>query len=245
LILLALIATALCADPALVTPDLGDPEVKLRMQVDVVSGLVDAKLNAAALQAIKELRDEGVSDARLDLLQARAMYGQGMRVEAREQVVAYLAKHKRDADGWALRGIMLADDKLLAEAEEALHRADRLRPHDADILNNLGYVQLAGGHVDKAVATFRAAITADPTALRPRNNLGFALARQEKDDEALAAFRAAGDEADARYNLGVACEMRDDRASAITHYRAALLARPTHAEAKSALARLVSSEATP
>jgi tetratricopeptide (TPR) repeat protein len=243
--MLLAVAMALAADPALVQPDLDDPEVKLTLQVDVVNGMVDAKLYEAALKAITDLRDRGVEDQRLDLLQARAMYGQGLRTEAREQVVAYLKKHKRDPDGWALRGLMLADDKLLKEAEEALQRADRLRPKDAAILNNLGYVQMAAGSVEKSVTTFRAALAADPTSLRARNNLGFALARLEKDEEALAAFRAAGDEADARYNLGLACEMRDDRASAITHYRAALAARPNHAEAGPALARLVSSEATP
>ncbi|MFZ5482447.1 MAG: tetratricopeptide repeat protein [Myxococcota bacterium] len=235
-----LAAIALAADPALSMPDLSDPEVKLEIQVDVVTGLVEAKLHEAALQAIKELRDQGVTDERLDLLQARAMYGQGMRAEGRGQLDAYLKKHRRDADAWALLGVMLADDKQLPEAFEALQRANRLQPRDAAVLNNLGYVQMAMGRLDDAVATYRAALAADPTSVRARNNLGFALARQEKDDEALAAFRAAGDEADALYNLGLACELRDDRASAITHYKNAIAARPTHLEARAALGRLVS-----
>jgi Flp pilus assembly protein TadD len=117
-------------------------------------------------------------------------------------------------------------------------RARKLNPKDATVLNNLAYVRLSTGDAEAAVRLLQASLALDPSQARTRNNLGFALARLERDTEALQAFRAAGSEADARYNLGVACVRRGDRASALTQFHAALEAAPGHPGATAALERL-------
>ena len=55
-------------------------------------------------------------------------------------------------------------------------------------------------------------------------------------------FRSTSGEAGARYNMGVACEARGDRAGAIVHYQAAIRAAPGYVPAVSALARLIHEE---
>jgi Flp pilus assembly protein TadD len=109
-------------------------------------------------------------------------------------------------------------------------------------MNILGYLEMARGRNQRAVELFEAAIVQDPSNSRTRNNLGFALARLERDTDALAAFRAAGTEADARYDMGVACELRGDTASALTNYQAAISASSQHEPARAALARLLHTE---
>ena len=86
-----------------------------------------------------------------------------------------------------------------------LEAARDLRPHDSRILNNLGVAYLRSGQPERAEPLLRAALREDQrdVALR-QNNLGMALAMQGRFDEALEAFRRAGDEQSALSNLGYA-----------------------------------------
>ncbi len=226
------------ADDGDLALDMADAAARGRAQVQVVEGLVEAGLAEEALQAVAEIRAAGAAPDALDLAQARAMHARGLSHEALVLVEAYVGRHRRDAAGWALQGVLLLDLGRVDDAVRALRRARRRAPEDAALLNNLGWAELAAGDARSAEATLRAALVQDPSSRRTRNNLGFALARQGRDDEALANFRAAGDEADARVNLAAACELRGEPAVAVTHLRAALLARPDHPAALAALARL-------
>lgn len=222
------------------SPDLADPQVRRAAQAALLEGLVDAGLPDQALAALAELRAAGEDVAPFRVVQAEAMHATGLTDDALSLLDAHLRHHRRDADALAARGLILSDAGRVAEAVDALKRAVKLRKDDAALLNNLGFALLASGDATGAEARFREALRLDPGALRVRNNLGFALARLERDDEALAAFRAAApDEATARYNLGVACEQRGDRTTAIPQYRAALEARPGHVEAGARLERLL------
>jgi tetratricopeptide (TPR) repeat protein len=244
-LLLALLAAAPAdakAPRGAVQPDLDDPAVREATQLQVLSGLIDAGLTSEALKVAADLRALGVKSPGLDLLQARALNLQGQRTEALRLLEALVDDHPRDAEAWALLGLVYADAGRPTEGVKALERAASLKKDDADILNNLGYLYLAVGENGRAVATLQRAITLNPTLRRARNNLGFALARQERDMEALEAFRGAGTEADARYNLGVACELRRDTASALNEYRAVLQLEPDYAKASEALDRLLSKE---
>lgn len=237
LLLATLVAYA--ADSQMV-PDYAEPKEKLTAQLQIVDGLVNAGMHQEALKAVTSLRETGVKDPRFDVLQARAMYGIGLSTEAEQVLRAHLRRHARDAEAWALLGLFLADGGKVDDSIDAFKHSRRLHPNDAGTLNNLGYVYLARGDLEPAIEMFRASLAIDPSQLRARNNLGFALARTERDSDALEVFRSAGSEADARYNMGVACELRGDEAFALTHYQAAITALPAHPEANAALARLLS-----
>lgn len=225
-----------------VRPDFSDPAVRAEAQLAVLSGLVDGELYEQALTTARDLRAQGLDHWRLDRLQAEALAGTGMASEAVALAETAARKAPREADAWATLGVLYADVKRLEEATDALERASRLRRDDPGILNNLGWVWLARGQAERAADQFRASLTFDPTSAQTRNNLGFALARLDRYDEALEMFRSAGTEAEARYNLGVACELRQDRAGALTNYQAAVSANPDFPKARSALDRMLSTE---
>lgn len=214
----------------------------LSAQADVVDGLINAGLPEQALKLCTDLRAQGMSDPALDVVQARAMHMLGMSSEASVLLQKALKHHRHHADIWAMLGIIQADQGNMPDALAALTRAQQLSPEDSDILNNLGFVQMASGDVDAAIASFQKALRLTPDAAQIRNNLGFALARQGRDDEALEMLRSAGSETEARYNLGVACELRRDNACAITQYQAALNAQPSYTPATQALHRLLTPE---
>lgn len=222
-----------------VATDLSQPRARSEAQIQVLASMIQAGLYKEALSVSAQLRATGMDDPALDLLEAEAMHAEGMSDQAEQLLRGLVKKRPRSPAGWAVLGIVLADKRDTAGAIHALERAHRLAPRDARVLNNLGYLLLARGQGPRAVEMFTAAVTQDPSNPRIRNNLGFALAHVERDTEALAAFRAAGTEADARYNLGVACELRGDTAAALTSYQAAVAASPDHAPAAAALARLL------
>lgn len=225
-----------------ISPDLTSPTARAKAQLDVLEGLVKGGMVTEALSVATQLRASGMNDGRLDLLQAEALHAQGMSDQAATMLKGLVKKEPRNAAAWSELGIVLSDQKDQDGAVAALERAHRLAPTDPKVLNNLGYLEMAQGHNQRAVDLFEAAVVQDPASARTRNNLGFALARLERDTEALAAFRAAGNEADARYNMGVACELRGDTASALTNYQAAIAVTDAYAPATAALARLLHTE---
>ena len=105
-----------------------------------------------------------------------------------------------------------------------LETARGLRPHDSRVLNNLAVAYLRSDQPERAEPLLRAALREDQrdVALRS-NNLGMALAMQGRFDEALEAFRRAGDEQSARSNLGYAHYARREYDLAIVQYEKALL----------------------
>jgi len=228
------------AEPTL--PDFSDPEVKRRVQLDLLQGLYDSKMYDDALGVATEMRQQGVKDDRLDILQGKVQSAKGMHNEAIDLLTALTRRSPRNADAWAALGVAYADGERVPDAIAALERAVKLNPKDPASLNNLGYLCMVGGKSDRAIEVFKQALVLDPASARTHNNLGFALARAERDSDALEAFRGGGTEADARYNLGVACELRNDTASALTQYQAAIQIQPDYPQAKAALARLLHQE---
>jgi Flp pilus assembly protein TadD len=111
------------------------------------------------------------------------------------------------------------------EAEVQLEEALKLEPHNSSILSNLGSFHLRNGSYENAEKMLRAALRQDSRDVSLReNNLGLALAMQGKFEEALAAFRRAGDEQSARANLGYAYYLRGEYGQAIEEYEQALVA---------------------
>ncbi len=122
-------------------------------------------------------------------------------------------------------GVSLDEVGRREEARTQLEKAAELAPKSSTIQSNLGSFYLRIGEYENAARHLRAALRLDTrdTALR-ENNLGLALAMQGRFEEALAAFRRAGDEQNARANLGFAHFERGEYDLAIEEYEAALVA---------------------
>jgi tetratricopeptide (TPR) repeat protein len=78
-----------------------------------------------------------------------------------------------------------------AEARALIEKAAQLRPGDGGIIDSLGWVQLQGGDVDKAVATLERAISLEPQDPTIISHLGDALWQQGRRIEARFRWREA------------------------------------------------------
>jgi Flp pilus assembly protein TadD len=74
-------------------------------------------------------------------------------------------------------------------------------PNSGAAMTGRGLAQLRSGDLEAARSSLQRAIELDPKEPSQHNNLGLALAELGRFDEALAEFRAAGDEAAAQNNL--------------------------------------------
>ncbi len=240
MIWVALLSVALATPLAKAGPDLSDARVRLATQLDVLDTMLENGMAEQALAMIGEMNKQGAKDARIDIAKGRAMHQRGLHHDAERVLRVVTKRYPGQADGWAQLGVVLADGGQVDEAVTSLKRAARLAPRDADIANNLGFVLLAQGDAAGAAEVLREALQLEPASTRTRNNLGFALVRLDRYDEAMETFRAAaGEESDARYNFGAACEAAGDRAAAITAYERAISIAPGHPRAIPALSRIL------
>lgn len=108
-------------------------------------------------------------------------------------------------------------------------------PAGADTLINQGVALAERGHLDEAVARFRAATLAWPDSAKAHLNFGVALAQQGKPDEAADHLRLAlqirADYPEAHYNLGNVLMAQKKYAEAIGHFEEALRGKPDYYEA--------------
>lgn len=107
-------------------------------------------------------------------------------------------------------------------ARDEYRSAHRLDPENAEILGNLGRSYLIGGEFELAAEALDHAAQIDPDAVELRNSLGVALGRQGRIDEAFAAFRAVGSEAQARNNLGYVYFLNGEHDLAMAEYESAI-----------------------
>jgi tetratricopeptide (TPR) repeat protein len=70
----------------------------------------------------------------------------------------------------------------------AYEKALEIQPHNPDVLTDLGTMYLRTNDLEKAIASFRDAATADPKHIKSRFNLGIALMTSKKYSEAADAF---------------------------------------------------------
>jgi tetratricopeptide (TPR) repeat protein len=121
--------------------------------------------------------------------------------------------------------------------------------------NNLGFLFLRRGELDKAISQFQAALNIRSRntethyslgAALIQNNLGNALARKQLWDEAIdhlqEAVRLRPDYADAYFNLGSVLFQQGRIDQAIAQWQKALAIRPTDAEAHRSLASALRKE---
>jgi tetratricopeptide (TPR) repeat protein len=103
-----------------------------------------------------------------------------------------LARQPQWIEALSLLGFALHQEGQPAEAEATLRRALALRPNHPETLNHLGLVAMrAPGRIEEATRHFTSALAVQPALLEAWNNLGTALMKQNRLDEALSAYRRA------------------------------------------------------
>ena len=156
----------------------------------------------AGATAAADLTEEQATDVRLAL--ARSMEAAGQWDAAAEAYQTTLAARPQHAHALHRLAVVRVRQGRPNEAEELFERALEANPGNANLFADVGYLDLLRGRDAAAERNLRQALALAPTHAAARGNLGSALARQGKTDEALAAFRAAGAGPAARSDLAFA-----------------------------------------
>ena len=131
----------------------------------------------------------------------------------------------RNALGWTL----FQEGKTAAAVME-YNRALKADPNHAKTHNNLALALVELGQLDDAAKHFQRSLELDPRA-EIYSDLGFVMARLGNPEEALADYQKALELdpkcASAHYNLAVASVQEGKLAEAESHYRQALLGKPS------------------
>ncbi len=162
-------------------------------------------------------------------------------------------RHYQEALHWSPRsaeahnglGELLERNGLRGEAADHFRAAVGLDPGFARARLNLGRALRVEGKLDESIAHLRRAVEIDPDYRQAHNNLGNALVAAGRADLAITHFGHVlrlGDDAHARYNLGIAESARGRPREAIAQYRAALSMDPGHAEAQNTLGTILQAE---
>lgn len=133
-------------------------------------------------------------------------------------------------------GVVADAERRHGEAEQLFLFALERQPQDAQVMNDLGYCYYLQGKLSQAEPYLRQSVVLQPSNARFRNNLGLVLGHMGREQEALAEFRAGGNEADAQFNLAFVYASQDRIEDSKTCFRQALALDPTHRRAREALA---------
>ena len=96
----------------------------------------------------------------------------------------------------------------------------------AEIYNNLGVVHIAQKQYGLAIDAFRRALKNGDVSSRTYNNLGLALTRMNRLDEALESFKYAGGESKANNNLGYVLLTDNQPGKAVPYFERAIELSP-------------------
>jgi tetratricopeptide (TPR) repeat protein len=111
------------------------------------------------------------------LAQADYLLRQGDSARALESVEHFLADRPKDARGWFLKGVILAEQKKPQEAIKVYTDLTHEYPDLAEPYNNLAVLHAAQGEYDKARAALEMAIRVKPEYAVAHENLGDIYAR--------------------------------------------------------------------
>lgn len=124
----------------------------------------------------------------------------------------------------------------LDQALSAFLSASEIKPQNASLLSNAGYILSKRGDLLQARIFLERAVAIDDSLVEARNNLGIVLARMGERDGALREFMAVNDPAAAFNNLGVVYREQKRWSEARDAFRRALVLDPAHSKAKTNLA---------
>jgi Flp pilus assembly protein TadD len=142
-------------------------------------------------------------------------------------------------------GTLLLKLGQLAEARTAFDRALKLNPEAPYILSNLCYVMLLEGESAQAIERCHSALRIQPGLQAARNNLAMAYAASGDWAAASREFGVSGNQAWARYNMGVTLLAARRFSDAAGEFDAAALLRPdfSNAHARARQARTLAARA--
>lgn len=134
-----------------------------------------------------------------------------------------------------VQGTTLLHQRRFAEAETYLREALRLKPEDADVLNNLGTAIWEQGRSTEATAYYLRAYQFKRNDFGILNNLGMVLWEQGRPERAVEYYRRAlelnPDSFDTQMNLGVSLSDIGRFDDALVWLRSATRMRPSSADA--------------
>jgi len=183
----------------------GDPDILSRLAVMRSRKGAQEEARIAALRAVELAPGLAEAHAALGLVQGRSR----QLAEARASLERAVQLNPNLGQAWMYLGEVLAlmPDQAQA-AVEALRRACALMPRDSRPLAALAGTLMAQKRYEDAVGVYRSAavVAAEPSPADMLNNMGVALERLERRDEAVAMIRAASlirpDSAAIQDNLG-------------------------------------------
>jgi tetratricopeptide (TPR) repeat protein len=143
------------------------------------------------------------------------------------------------ADPYNNLGVAFLRNGQVDQAIASYKKAVTINPGSAEMQYNLGNALAREGNWAEAIACYQAALSAERDSVKAakiRNNLGAALERLGKSDEALEQFSQAvqinGNYPEAHCNLGRMLAQLGRRDEAVAHLREALRLKPGYEEAR-------------
>jgi tetratricopeptide (TPR) repeat protein len=107
-----------------------------------------------------------------DLRDAQKLYSQGKLQPAMEKVDAYLKAQPREPQGRFLKGLLLTEQKKVAEAIQVFTSLTEDYPELPEPYNNLAVLYASQGNYDKAKSALELAIHTHPSYATAHENLG-------------------------------------------------------------------------
>lgn len=151
----------------------------------------------------------------------------------------FAQRHPGHGLGWMLLAAICKADRRFAEALRAQERAIAVMPPKAELLSNLGNIQLALGMEAPAEQSYRKALALEPGHANAQLNLGILLLQCDREKEAepllFRAMAALPDAPEPAFHAAVSLLRQHRHAQAIALLRRALDLRPGYAEALDSL----------
>jgi predicted O-linked N-acetylglucosamine transferase (SPINDLY family) len=166
-----------------------------------------------------------------------ALFNAGHYADLESNARALLEQLPNSGFVWKVLGLSLKMQGK--DALQAMQKAAKLLPNDAEAHSNLGNALNELGQFEDAVASFRRALALKPDYAEAHSNLGNALKDLGQFDAAVASYGRAlklkPDLPEVHYNLGNALQALKKSDDAVASYRRALALRPDYADAYSNL----------
>ena len=196
------------------------------MDVRVKRGnlLTDQGLDEQALAEFNNVLEKNPDHSIANEAAGGVYFRAGLYTEAEAHLVKAVALNPMLWKAHNYLGILYDRQSDHGQAIEHFSRALELHQGNDvdDIYNNLGVVRIARKEYGKAVEAFRLALQSGGVSARTYNNLGLALTRLGRFDEALESFKYAGGEAKANNNLGYVLLTDNMPAKAVPYFEKAI-----------------------
>ncbi len=130
------------------------------------------RMPAAAAVLLVALAGHAAAAPADDLRDAQKLYAQGQLPAAMERVDTYLKSQPREPQGRFLKGLILTEQKKVAEAIQVFTGLTEDYPELPEPYNNLAVLYASQGNYDKAKSALELAIHTHPSYATAHENLG-------------------------------------------------------------------------